>query len=275
MTVQQEIQQKLDQIEEDHQVHILYACESGSRAWGFESQDSDYDVRFLYVHHADWYLSVNLEHKRDVIELPIDEVLDINGWDLRKALKLMKKSNPALMEWLSSNIIYRQDDSFVTAMQELMQQYYSPKACFYHYNHMAKGNFREYLRGGKVRIKKYFYVLRPLLAMQWLEKDLGIVPIKFDVMLNQLIPEGELKQDIEDLIKQKKAGFESKYAEPIDSINVFIESELARFSAYDNQLHAPNRNYEAMNHLFRQFVSAYTQAKPLEVITPEPCKDEY
>lgn len=260
MNTQQAIQQKLDQIEKDHHVRILFACESGSRAWGFESQDSDYDVRFLYVHQPDWYLSVDLEYRRDVIELPIDEVLDINGWDLRKALKLMKKSNPALMEWLSSNIVYRQNAEFVTAMQNLMQQYYSPKACFYHYSHMAKGNFREYLRGGKVRIKKYFYVLRPLLAMQWLEKGLGMVPIEFDVMVNRLIPEGALKQDIEALVQQKRAGFESKYAAPIESINGFIDNELERFTTYDNQLYAPSLDYAAMNRLFRQFVNSSIQA---------------
>ncbi len=254
MKIQTEMQNRLDQLEKDHQVKILYACESGSRAWGFESQDSDYDVRFIYAHQRDWYLSVNLEHKRDVIELPIDEVFDINGWDLRKSLKLMKKSNPALMEWLSSSIVYRQDDAFAHAMKQLMETYYSPKACFYHYLHMAKGNYREYLRGGQVRIKKYFYVLRPLLAMQWLEKDLGIVPIEFDVMVERLIPEGQLKRDIADLIVQKKAGFESKYADPVVSINNFIAEEIDRLANNENTLYAPSADYQEMNQLFREFV---------------------
>jgi predicted nucleotidyltransferase len=252
--IKSEIQNKLSQIEQDHQVKILYACESGSRAWGFESQDSDYDVRFIYARKRDWYLSVNLEHKRDVIEIPVDPVFDINGWDLRKALKLMKKSNPALMEWLSSSIVYRQDNAFADAMKKLMEEYYSPRACFYHYLHMAKGNYREYLRGGKVRIKKYFYVLRPLLAMQWLEKDLGIVPIEFDVMIDRLIPEGQLKQDIAELIMQKKAGFESKYTDPIDSINAFIGDEIERFANSKNTLYAPTNDYSAMNRLFREFI---------------------
>lgn len=254
MTIQDEIQSKLDQIEQDHQVKILYACESGSRAWGFESQDSDYDVRFIYVHKRDWYLSVNMESKRDVIELPVDKVFDINGWDLRKSLRLMKKSNPALMEWLSSTIVYRQDDAFTQAIKSLMQEHYSPKACFYHYLHMAKGNHREYLRGGQVRIKKYFYVLRPLLAMQWLEKDLGIVPIEFDVMVERLIPEGKLKQDIADLIVQKKAGFESKYADPVLSINAFIAEEIERLSSNENSLFSPSVDYGSMNQLFRDFI---------------------
>ena len=254
MTIQTEIQNKLDQIEKDHAVKILYACESGSRAWGFESQDSDYDVRFIYVHQRDWYLSVNLEHKRDVIELPVDKVFDINGWDLRKSLKLMKKSNPALMEWLSSNIVYRQDNAFTKAIKTLMHEYYSPKACFYHYLHMAKGNYREYLRAEQVRIKKYFYVLRPLLAMLWIEKDLGVVPIEFQVMLDQLLPESRLKQDIADLIKQKKAGFEAKYSKPIESITDFIEKEIERLTRSENMLYAPSADYKLMNTLFRDFV---------------------
>lgn len=254
MIIEQEIQNKLRQIEQDHQVKILYACESGSRAWGFESQDSDYDVRFLYVHQRDWYLSVDIGSKRDVIELPVDEVFDISGWELRKALTLMKKSNPALMEWLTSSIIYRQDDKFIASMRELMQQYYSPKACFYHYLHMAKGNYREYLRGDEVRIKKYFYVLRPLLAMKWLEQDLGIVPIEFDAMVQKLVPEGALKQDIAALIVQKKSGFELKYTAPIKTIDAFITETLEYFESNENKLYAPSLDYKPMNQLFREYL---------------------
>ena len=102
----------LKEIEARHGVAILYACESGSRGWGFASQDSDYDVRFIYQNPRNWYLSI--DEKRDVIELPINDELDINGWDLRKALRLLRKSNPALFEWLSSPIVYRQDEEFVS-----------------------------------------------------------------------------------------------------------------------------------------------------------------
>ena len=257
MTIQQEIQNKLTQIEQDHQVKILYACESGSRAWGFESQDSDYDVRFIYVHQRNWYLSVNLEDKRDVIELPVDEIFDINGWDLRKALKLMKKSNPALMEWLSSSIVYRQDNEFITSIKQLMDEYYSPRACFYHYKHMAKRNYREYLQGDKVRIKKYFYVLRPLLAMQWLEQGLGLVPIKFDLMVHKLVLDKQLKQDILDLIAKKKAKFETKETQPIESINTFISETLTYFEKHENTLYAPTHDYKAINKLFVNYVTSH------------------
>jgi predicted nucleotidyltransferase len=106
--VKEEILSRIIEIEDEEGVRIFFACESGSRAWGFPSSDSDYDVRFLYLHPTEWYLSVNLEHKRDVIERPISGDLDINGWDLRKALILLRKGNPPLMEWLGSPIIYRE-----------------------------------------------------------------------------------------------------------------------------------------------------------------------
>ncbi len=145
--MEQEIRSQLENIEAEEGVRILFACESGSRAWGFPSADSDYDVRFLYLHPPEWYLSIDLEKKRDVIERPINEQIDLSGWDLRKALGLLRKSNPPLLEWLGSPIIYWEKYSVAQQMRALTSTYYSPKACMYHYLHMARGNYREYLRG--------------------------------------------------------------------------------------------------------------------------------
>jgi predicted nucleotidyltransferase len=122
----EEILLRLDEIEKDHNVTIFYACESGSRAWGFPSADSDYDVRFLYLHPRDWYLAIDVEEERDVIEGPISDMLDISGWDLRKALKLLRKSNPPLLEWLSSPIIYKETLTITEKVRELVPEYYSP-----------------------------------------------------------------------------------------------------------------------------------------------------
>ena len=104
--------EELRRIEQAYDVRVLYACESGSRAWGFASQDSDYDVRFIYVHSRDWYLSI--EDRRDVIEEPISDSLDISGWELRKTLRLLRKSNPPLLEWLKSPVVYAWDEEFVS-----------------------------------------------------------------------------------------------------------------------------------------------------------------
>jgi len=120
--------ESLAEIEKTENVTILYACESGSRAWGFASTDSDYDVRFLYIHPPSWYLAVNLESKRDVIERPIEELLDISGWDFRKALMLFRKSNPPLLEWLCSPIVYREELKTASRMRKLAESYYSPSA---------------------------------------------------------------------------------------------------------------------------------------------------
>ena len=192
--IEKEIARQIDVIEREEAVRVLYACESGSRAWGFESVDSDYDVRFLYVHPRDWYLSV--EERRDVIERPIDGVLDLCGWDLLKALRLFRKSNPQLLEWLVSPIIYRESGSAAPKLRDLAAQYISPRAVAYHYLHMAQGNFREYLRGEDVWTKKYLYVLRPLLAIQWIEQERGIVPMEFHILLPQKNAENT-KYDLE------------------------------------------------------------------------------
>src|SRR5580698_9021306 len=120
--IQQRVRDVLAQLEAERQVRVLFACESGSRAWGFASRDSDYDVRFLYVHRRDWYLSV--EARRDVIELPIAEDLDVSGWDLRKALRLLRKSNPPLLEWLKSPVVYRHDPVFAVEFGALAAEFY-------------------------------------------------------------------------------------------------------------------------------------------------------
>src|SRR5262245_7291893 len=134
------IQTRLSLIEQDEGIKILYACESGSRAWGFASSDSDYDVRFIYVRPRDSYLSIDIENQRDVVEQPLENALDINGWELRKALRLLRKSNPPLLEWLGSPIVYREVTDMAAAMRALVSRWYSPIACAHHYLHMAQGN---------------------------------------------------------------------------------------------------------------------------------------
>src|SRR5512142_2332885 len=145
--------QALDQIEAEHDVKVLFACESGSRGWGFASPDSDYDVRFVYVHRLPWYLTI--EAQRDVIELPISDELDVSGWELRKALQLLHKSNPTLLEWLDSPVCYLEDGAAIKRLRELAAEFYSPHKARNHYRAMAMKNFRGYLQGEEVRLKKY------------------------------------------------------------------------------------------------------------------------
>lgn len=227
LDVQQQIQEQLKRIEKEEHVRILYACESGSRAWGFPSKDSDYDVRFIYIRPVDWYLSIF--DKRDVIERPISDMLDINGWDLKKALNLFRKSNPPLLEWLQSPIPYMEKFTIANQIRHISPLTFSPKSCLYHYLHMAKGNFREYLQGDHVKIKKYFYVLRPILACEWIERHNTMPPIEFQELVDRLVPEGTLKSAIQELLVRKIAGDEMDYEPRINPINEFLEARIAYY----------------------------------------------
>ncbi len=240
---------RLDAIQASENVCIVYACESGSRAWGFPSADSDYDVRFIYVRPAEWYLSI--DDKRDVIERPVEDGLDINGWDLRKALRLFRKSNPPLLEWLGSPIVYLEKGTVAECLRELARTHYSPSACLFHYLHMARGNFREYLRGETVRVKKYFYVLRPILAMNWIERGLGVVPIDFNVLVDRLVTDPILRSEIERLLSAKRAGTELDRGPRIEPISRFIESELSRWEGQSIESQPAADLTERLDKLFR------------------------
>lgn len=243
------VRQKLSEIEKQDNVRILYACESGSRAWGFPSADSDYDIRFIYIHSHDWYLSI--DDQRDVIERPLDENIDLSGWEIRKAFRLFRKSNPPLLEWLRSPIVYGQKGGLADRLRELMSAYYSPRNCFHHYLHMAEGNFREYLRGETVRVKKYFYVLRPVLGCRWIEAGLGPVPMEFVTLVEKTALSETVREEIFSLMKRKQSGQELDLEPKIHVISSFIESELERLQK-QVALQPPQPNEsDKLNELFR------------------------
>lgn len=244
------ILQKLKEIEQEHEVKILYAVESGSRGWGFESKDSDYDVRFIYIHKPEWYMSI--KEKRDVIELPINDLLDINGWDLRKTLVLFKKSNPTLLEWLSSPIIYGERTNLVNELKKLLKDYFSSKSCIYHYLHMAEGNYREYLKGEEIRVKKYFYVLRPIMACMWTEKYGTQPPMLFEDLMNHLHLDEELVNEIEKLLVIKRRGNEIDKQKKINIINYFLEDKICYYKEYVKTLNIQvSDDIDALDNLFR------------------------
>jgi predicted nucleotidyltransferase len=250
--VAEEIEQALVAIEREEQCRICLAVESGSRAWGFESTDSDYDVRFIYIRPLDWYLSIDAEDKRDVIERPITGDLDVVGWDLRKALRLLRKSNPPLLEWLQSPIVYREQTEVAAALRALAPAFYSERATFFHYMHMAQGNLREYLRGEVVWRKKYFYVLRPILAMRWIEQQRGLVPIEFDKLVQATVPVGELAQAIDTLLLAKRSGAELDRGPRVPIISDFVESELARFESIAGTQPVSDSDSAKLDRFFRE-----------------------
>ncbi len=227
-SMRDEIMLRIASIEREHSVKILFACESGSRGWGFASPDSDYDVRFVYVEKLDWYLQVH--EQRDVIEIPISAELDINGWELRKALGLLRKGNATLIEWFDSPVVYYANDWFASTMQSAIQATHQPDRSFYHYIHMAKKNYREHLQGEQVRLKKYLYVLRPLLACLWIEKHHTNAPMVFQKLVDAMIIQTDLLQAIADLLVIKRQVSEAKMGAAVPVINQFIETQLGRLS---------------------------------------------
>lgn len=251
--VKQRIDAELDRLAEAEDVRILYACESGSRAWGFESADSDYDVRFLYLHPANWYLRVF--PGRDVIERLVDDQLDFSGWDLRKALQLLRKSNPPLLEWLRSPIVYREMPSAVSIIRNMVSDYYSPAACYYHYLHMAEGNYREYLLGEEVWIKKYFYVLRPVLACLWIERGHGTVPMEFAALVEHVVEDRSVALAIRELLARKREGDELDRGPRIPAVSEFLDAEIARLSAKK----APPSKPTTVEPLDRAFLSCIAE----------------
>lgn len=228
--IKQKIVERLKSIEHSENIKILLAVESGSRAWGFASNDSDWDVRFIYIHPQDWYLSI--EDKRDSLEYPADDLLDFSGWELRKALRLFRKSNPPLLEWLRSPVTYLERFSTAVRMRSLSAGYFNPRSCLHHYLHMASGNFREYLKSDYVPVKKYFYVLRPVLACQWIMKTNTMAPMEFSHLLSTQIDDKRLKGAIEELVKRKKNGDELDKEPRIKIINDYLEERIGFFEEY-------------------------------------------
>ncbi|MYM41356.1 nucleotidyltransferase domain-containing protein [Duganella qianjiadongensis] len=250
--IREQILQRLHDAEVEHGIQILLAVESGSRAWGFPSPNSDYDVRFIYVRPRDWYLSIALEEQRDVIEYPIVDEIDINGWDLRKALRLFAKSNPAFVEWIRSPIIYSERGSFADQARQLLPAVYSCERGIHHYRSAAVTTFRHYMKGDLIPLKKYFYALRPLLSVRWLEKYRTAAPIEFDQLLPLIEGESELVREIQALLVKKSAAPEMGLDRRVARIDAFIEAELARLASF---VPDPSHNPQALpllNVLFLQ-----------------------
>ena len=250
-----EIQENLDAIEERYKVKILLAVESGSRAWGFASPDSDYDVRFIYMHRPEEYLRI--DPMKDVIEWQLDEVLDINGWDLRKALLAFGKGNPNVMEWANSPIIYRKasewDDLRTAAMH-----YFSEKSALCHYYGTANSTLHGFLNGDMVRYKKYFYALRPLLCCRWIERYHSVPPMEFEKLLTMFgepdeVLTRELYEAIQELLRRKAETEEKDLNPQMPEVISFIREECLRQkqisdAAPDDHCH----DYAELNEAFRK-----------------------
>ncbi len=198
------IQDKLTEIEKAHGIKILYSCESGSRAWGFPSPDSDYDVRFIYTRKLEDYLTI--QPNKDHLSFPINDELDIYGWDISKVLQLITKSNTTPFEWLQSPVIYKEDEVFKDELWKLSQNYFCPRSNIHHYLGIARGAM-ETMNGEDIKIKKLFYVLRPLLAALWCAEKNTIAPMSIFQLMELLTD--DLRKKVLSLIDLKSTASES------------------------------------------------------------------
>lgn len=230
----EEIKRELLRLEIKHDIKILYAVKSGSRAWGFASIDSDWDVRYIYIHKPSWYLKIDAQKDNQEEILPND--IDLAGWELKKALRLFRKSNPPMLEWLRSPIVYLQQFSTADKLRDLTKDYFNPKSCLHHYLHMAEGNFREYLQKESVRVKKYFYVLRPILACDWILQSNTMAPMEFQNLLESQIIDQNVKKEIQNLLKRKMAGEELAEESKIQILNDFLEQKIKFYNNYIKSL---------------------------------------
>ena len=246
------IRQKLDEIEQKENIKILHCVESGSRAWGFASPDSDYDVRFIYVRPLEYYLK--LEKTRDVIEWQLDDTLDINGWDIQKALRLLHNCNPTLFEWKMSPIVYKTSEEWKT-VAGIMDDYFVTKSGLYHYISTAKSNYHAYVKGETVKAKKYFYVLRPLLAGKWILEFGTPPPMLFSTLKDRYL-DGEIKAEVDKLLDIKVNAPEKEFIKKIDVINDYLDRTVAELDAVLVSLpQVKPRGYDELNSIFFELVN--------------------
>ncbi|MCV6629122.1 MAG: nucleotidyltransferase domain-containing protein [Flavobacteriaceae bacterium] len=218
--MKQKIKEKLQQLEQEKQIEILFAVESGSRAWGFASPDSDYDIRFVYKHSQDWYL--NLWEQTDTIQFMTAEDLDGVGWDVRKALRLLAKSNASFTGWLFSPIVYRADHDFLNAIKNLANANFNPVSGFYHFHSMSK-NFETTLGSEKMTLKRFFYAIRTALCAHWIYKNETIPPVLFKEMYSLIDDRYHSKLDALIALKSKRI---EKSNDPVEADLIHLVKHL-------------------------------------------------
>lgn len=189
----EKIIESLLRLEKEKDIRILLAVESGSRAWGFSSPDSDYDVRFVYVHKPDWYLTVF--PKKDVIErMSENRLLDLSGWELRKTLQLLYKSNPNLADWLLTDQIYIAEPDFLAEIRRQQEQYYNPIQAMYHFLSIAMKHDEKYLSKKGYTLKRFLYFLRGLLACEYIEAQKTHPPVAFEKLVDATVRDQSIKR---------------------------------------------------------------------------------
>jgi len=245
--IRKTIETVLQNIEKSNNVKILYACESGSRGWGFPSPDSDYDVRFIYTHPRDHYLSI--DNIKDTMVFPIDDELDIGGWDIKKVLQHIRKSNPVMGEWLQSPIVYMAEEKIQENLFNLVKEYFSQRAALHHYLGILKKYHEDLAGSDEIKIKRLFYVLRPLLSALWIRKYGEVPPMEFHALL-KLIQYNSNKDKISEILKLKSQSDESYILSVDASLKKYIEKQYTKAAADAESFELKDVDSEKLNEFF-------------------------
>jgi len=254
--MKEEIKKKISEMESEYNIKILHACETGSRGWGFPSPDSDYDVRLIYVHPEEWYIS--LSEQKDSLELMLnDNNLDITGWDLRKALRLMTKSNASLFERMQSPIVYQTDTDFMIELNAVAQAFFSPRATLHHYLSMAKKSVVGFAGQESVKFKKLFYALRAATACKWIFDKGSIPPIVFMEMVDHLELDAKLIVEIKEMMRVKGRENEGYMHKPSPIVLAYIRAQILKAGKEATALGKGSGEVEELNNLLRKTLKSF------------------
>jgi predicted nucleotidyltransferase len=251
--IKESIMNKLHDIESTHEVIIPLAIESGSRGWGFAATNADYDCRFIYVHKSKKYLSVFEE--KEFIDYELDETYDIKGYDLKRALKYIIKSQATIFEWLSSNEVYIKNEPIVKTLQELVADFFNPIPVSHHYLSLARKMLGEITASDEAKIKKYFYILRPIANLNFIQQYGKMPFMEYDRTLAATPPPANIIEAIQEL-KQRKMNMPEHDKIPTHKLLVdYFISEIDRFEGVLKELkYDKNTDYARVDEVFRAII---------------------
>lgn len=254
---QPNIMLRLRQTECEHNVHILFAVESGSRAWGFASPDSDWDVRFVYVHKPEWYFQI--AERKDTIEKMYPDGIDLSGWELGKALRLFKRSNPSLFEWLESPVVYSEDKAFMAKIRKLESRYFNADKAMFHYNHTYKKHYDSYMEDYGLPLKRFMYYLRGVLVCKWLEQHKSVPPVLFEELVNATVDNGTIKEQIARLLELKRQSKEHNMMPVDEQLFGWAHEQAEHYDSLVKKLRVENKTNtdEALDRLYFEEVQSF------------------
>jgi predicted nucleotidyltransferase len=246
-TIRDEIIERLVEIEKEDGIQILYACESGSRAWGFASPDSDFDIRFIFKRPLSAYLVV--KDMPDTLEYPIQNNLDFSGWDLKKFMLHFHKSNGVMFEWLQSPVVYCVSSNFLDTFHKLMPDYFNPRSMINHYLGLTKRTLLDFGDSSEVKLKKYFYILRPLLAARWVHRKKSVPPMDFESLLISSDIDKTILTMIVELKQKKEKCDETQLISRMTDLEAFVKAEILNYESNLPESQADCKSISELNEL--------------------------